>query len=106
MSIHSAPSGRNGATISWWRLPPENTFPFLMTSKTSGGKKGCGLSDIPITTNLIITFNHLQIASRFQLFCIIKGEDSVAQGGSQIATSFATLDDDFGNVFEGFHHVF
>ena len=52
MSVHTAPSGSDGATSSWWRLPPENTRPCRMMLSTSGGKKGCGASLMPMTMNL------------------------------------------------------
>ena len=39
------------------------------------------------------------------MFGIVEGEDGITEGGSEIGATFATLDDDLGDVAEGFHHV-
>src|SRR5574344_2408016 len=41
---------------------------------------------------------HLNIPSWFQLCRIIIGQDTVGQRGSKITTTFAPIDDDFGNI--------
>ena len=67
MSIHLAPSGKKGATISWWRLPPEKMLPCWITSSTSGGKKGEGWSVMPMTIKLFMTVGNkknLHVSSR------------------------------------------
>lgn len=40
-----------------------------------------------------------KVASRFQLLCIIEGEDGVAERCCEIASAFASLNDDLGNLF-------
>ena len=66
ISIHSAPAGSSGATISWWRLPPENTLPPLMISSTSGGKYGVGASVMPMMMNrALLTFVFLLTPQRY-----------------------------------------
>jgi hypothetical protein len=47
-----------------------------------------------------------KVATWFELCCVIEGKDGIAQRGSEITASLATFDDDFGNLTEGFHHVF
>ena len=51
-------------------------------------------------------FFFLKVASWLQLCRIVEGEDGVAEGGCEVRTAFAPLDDDFGNVLKRLHHVF
>ena len=49
--------------------------------------------------------NSLQVSSGFQLRCVVKRQDGVAESCRQIAATLASLDDDFGNILEGLDHV-
>ena len=47
----------------------------------------------------------LKVAARLQLHGIVEGEDGVTQRGGEVAATFASLNDDLGDVVEGLHHV-
>ena len=46
-----------------------------------------------------------KVSSWLELLGIVKGQDGVAQRGSQVAASLASLDNDLGNLLKGLDHV-
>ena len=90
MSIHTALSGSHLLTISWCRLPPENTFPLQILSNASAAKCGSGASEIPMMMNsgfmsFPLCFSLTVVPATF--FLISVGKFSIAKVRTYLLTA-------------------